>query len=107
MCLENKNILLILYKDLILKFQTETCIISNIAYSHGRQKKILNKNKRDLKITFTCSGGTGKGGTTTRLTIPTTWIRQMGITKDDRDVEVELTDKNEIIIKKKCDNNTL
>lgn len=31
----------------------------------------------------------------------------MGITKDDRDVEVELTDKNEIIIKKKCDNNTL
>lgn len=42
---------------------------------------------RTAKILFTKSGGTAsKNGITNRVTIPTTWVREMGITKNDREV---------------------
>lgn len=42
---------------------------------------------RKAKILFSKSGGTAsKNGITNRVTIPTVWVREMGITKDDRDV---------------------
>lgn len=57
---------------------------------------------RTLKITFNKSGGTAsKNSYTNRLTIPTNWIKELGITKDDRDVLVTFdNEKKEIIIKK-------
>ena len=45
---------------------------------------------RDAKVIFNKSGGTSsQGGYTTRVTIPISWIKQMGISPDDR----EITDK--------------
>ena len=47
---------------------------------------------------FQKSGGSNK---ITRLNIPITWIRDyLGITEEDRDVELILTSNNEIIIRK-------
>ena len=55
------------------------------------------KDTRSLKIIF---GKGGSGSTTTRLTLPITYIKQLGITPEERDVIVEL-DEDKIIIKKK------
>lgn len=45
---------------------------------------------RTAKILFTKSGGTAsKNGITNRVTIPTVWVREMGITKDDREVTLK------------------
>ena len=50
------------------------------------------------KVMFQKSGASNK---ITRLNIPITWIRDyLGITEEDRDVELILTSNNEIIIKK-------
>ena len=55
--------------------------------------------RRDLKVTFNKSGA---GSQTNRLTIPTSWIREMNITENDRDVEVEFNKITKTItIKKK------
>lgn len=41
------------------------------------------------KVSFNKSGGTaGKNGLTTRITIPKSYIDDMGITQDDREVEI-------------------
>ncbi len=56
--------------------------------------------ERKLKISFNKSGGTaGKGGVTTRVTLPKTWIDKMGITQEEREVTVTF-DEEKIIIKK-------
>ena len=50
------------------------------------------------KVMFQKSGASNK---ITRLNIPITWIRDyLGITEEDRDVELILTSNNEIIIRK-------
>lgn len=50
------------------------------------------------KVMFQKSGATNK---ITRLNIPITWIRDyLGITEENRDVELILTSNNEIIIRK-------
>lgn len=58
------------------------------------------KETRELKVTFNKSGA---GSQTNRITIPTTWIRKMNVTKDDRFVEVTFNEdtKTITIIKKK------
>lgn len=57
-------------------------------------------NKKNAKVIFNKSGGTaGSGGITNRVTIPTTWIREMGITEENREVTLEFNG-NEIIIRK-------
>lgn len=43
--------------------------------------------ERKAKILFNRSGGTAsKGGITNRVTLPTKWIKEMGITEDNREV---------------------
>ena len=50
------------------------------------------------KVMFQKSGASNK---ITRLNIPITWIRDyLGITEENRDVELILTSNNEIIIRK-------
>ena len=54
--------------------------------------------ERKLNISFNKSGGTaGKGGITTRVTLPKTWIDKLGITPDDREVNVSF-DGEKILI---------
>lgn len=53
---------------------------------------------RIAKIIFNKSGGTGKG-ITNRLTIPTSWVKDMGLSNEDREVEIEFNGK-EIIVRK-------
>lgn len=56
--------------------------------------------KKTAKVTFNRSGGTAsKNGMTNRITIPTSWIREMGITYENRDVSMEF-DGEKIVIKK-------
>lgn len=57
--------------------------------------------KKTVKVIFNRSGGTaGSGGITNRVTIPTTWVREMGITEEDREVILKF-DGEAIIIRKK------
>ena len=56
--------------------------------------------RKKAKVIFNKSGGTAsKGGITNRITIPTTWIREMGITEEERNVIIEF-DGNTITIEK-------
>lgn len=55
---------------------------------------------RKAKILFNKSGGTAsKRGTTNRVTLPTLWIKEMGITFEDRNVLLTF-DGQQIIIRK-------
>lgn len=55
--------------------------------------------KRNLNVTFTTSGS---GSKTTRLALPISIIKDMGVTEDDREVEVEYDEIGKTItIKKK------
>lgn len=63
----------------------------------------LYVEQRKAKIIFNRSGGTAKGNAmTNRITIPTNWIRDIGITNDNREVYIIKKD-NEIIIRKAID----
>lgn len=56
--------------------------------------------ERTAKVMFTKSGGTAKGkAITNRITIPTSWIKELDITEDDREVSIKLID-NKIVIEK-------
>lgn len=56
--------------------------------------------ERKAKILFNRSGGTaGKGGITNRVTLPTKWIKEMGITEDNREVFISF-DGEKITIQK-------
>lgn len=55
------------------------------------------KKEKIAKVIFNKSGGTARGeAITNRITIPTSWIKELGITEDDR--EVKLTMENGKII---------
>lgn len=57
-------------------------------------------DQRTLKILYNKSGGTaGKNCYTTRLTLPKTWIDEMGFSIDDRNSKV-FFDGKKIIIEK-------
>ena len=54
--------------------------------------------KRDLNISFYKAGGT----LATRLNIPIPWIKKMGLTPEERGIElIFVEEKEEIIIRKK------
>ena len=54
--------------------------------------------ERKLNIIFNKSGS---GSINTKVSLPVTWVKQMGITKDNREVIAEFNEeKQEIIIKK-------
>lgn len=55
------------------------------------------KECRFVKMLFTKSGS---GSISPRLSFPSTWIRDMGITPDDREVAITF-DGNKIIIEKR------
>jgi hypothetical protein len=64
-------------------------------------KENMMQKQRQLKVSFNKSGGTaGKGGITNRITIPTAWIKEMGIDLESREV-IATFDGNKIIIEKK------
>lgn len=57
--------------------------------------------ERKLRVMFNKAGGNAsKGAMTTRITIPNAWVKQMGITPEQRDVMVTF-DNNKITIEKK------
>ncbi|MGL5057654.1 MAG: AbrB/MazE/SpoVT family DNA-binding domain-containing protein [Fusobacteriaceae bacterium] len=59
--------------------------------------------KRELNITF---GKSGSGSSTTKLSIPITWIKKMKISPEDRALEVIFDEENNtILIQKKVDLN--
>ena len=63
-----------------------------------KQEEIMEE--RTAKILFNKSGGTaGKGGVTNRITLPTLWIKKMGITENNREVKLSFVD-DKIIIEK-------
>lgn len=54
-------------------------------------------NIRCLNILFSKSGS---GSTNTRITLPITWIKEMGLNPEDRQVKVTFTEDKKIIIEK-------
>lgn len=56
-------------------------------------QQMLILDTRNAKVSFNKSGGTAKGSAiTNRVTIPTSWIKELGITEDDRLVRLTLQD---------------
>lgn len=54
--------------------------------------------KRDVKISFHKAGN----GLGTKLTLPMPWLREMGVTSENREVEIIFNDETkEITIRKK------
>ncbi len=54
--------------------------------------------KRDLNISFYKAGN----GEATRVSLPKPWLRELGITKEDKAIELIFDKKNEqLIIRKK------
>ncbi|ADO83729.1 AbrB/MazE/SpoVT family DNA-binding domain-containing protein [Ilyobacter polytropus] len=54
--------------------------------------------KRDLTISFYKAGN----GTGTRLTLPKPWLEKLGITKEEKGIELILDEENQqLIIRKK------
>ena len=57
-------------------------------------------DQRKAKMQFAKSGGTARGNAiTNRITIPTSWVKSLGITEEDRNVIIKLID-NKIVIEK-------
>ena len=57
-------------------------------------------DQRKAKMQFAKSGGTARGNAiTNRITIPTSWVKSLGITEEDRNVTIKLID-NKIVIEK-------
>ena len=110
-------------KDLLIKVKkTDILDLTNIDFlenglgglldylTKNREFKNINKEyvengvpliqERELKISFNKSGGTAKNGITPRLTIPISWIKELGITEENRAV-VAILEDGKIIIKPK------
>ena len=54
--------------------------------------------ERKLKVIF---GKDGRGATNTKITLPVTWLKEMGISQDKREVIMEYDKEKEIITIKK------
>ncbi|MGL5592878.1 MAG: AbrB/MazE/SpoVT family DNA-binding domain-containing protein [Cetobacterium sp.] len=54
--------------------------------------------KREAKVLWSKSG---KGSDTTRVTLPVSWIRQMGLTYDERELDICFDEKTETITLRK------
>ena len=60
---------------------------------------VILMDKRKTKLIVNKSGGTSsKGGKTYRVTIPNTWIEQLGLSEDNRSLNISF-DGDKIIIK--------
>lgn len=70
--------------------------------SYGKLLGAKKKEKRKAKVIFAMSGGSAtKGSQTTRITLPITWVREMGITPEERGVDISFKDGKIIIEKAK------
>ena len=59
---------------------------------------VIFMDKRNTKLIVNKSGGTSsKGGKTYRITIPNTWVEQLGLSENRRDITVAF-DGDRIII---------
>lgn len=82
----------------LLDYLTTNREFKNIKKEEVEKGLIIN-TERILKISFNKSGGTAKNGITPRLTIPISWIKELGITEENREVIAKLED-GKIIIQK-------
>lgn len=58
------------------------------------------KESRNYKIAIGKPGGTaGRGAKNYRISLPTSWMKEMGITEEDRNVKISF-DGNKITIEK-------
>ena len=84
-------------------FQMETDLPRETIQRMKAYEKHLSQRdgeKRKAKVIFAMSGGkASKGSQTTRITLPITWVRDMGISADAREVTITFKD-NKIIIEK-------
>lgn len=64
------------------------------------EKDLKITTERVLKISFNKSGGTARNGITPRLALPISWVNELGITEESREVIATLED-GKIIIKAK------
>lgn len=60
------------------------------------RNKNISYEPRELNVIFTESKS---GSTTTKLSVPITWLRRLGVTKEDREVKISIED-NRIVIEK-------
>lgn len=59
----------------------------------SRVEEGLKSMERILNVTFNKSGGTSsRNGVTTRLTLPTSWVKELGLTEENREVIAKLED---------------
>lgn len=56
---------------------------------------------RNMKISF---GKSGSGSISPRVSLPLSWLKRVGITPEDREVEIIFDEKNQTIIIKKQSN---
>lgn len=54
--------------------------------------------ERNMKISF---GKSGSGSISPRVSLPLSWLTRIGITPEDREVEIVLNEENEEIILRK------
>lgn len=55
--------------------------------------------ERILKVSF---GKSGAGSISPKISLPVTWLREIGVTPDEREVKIMVNEKTkQIIIKKK------
>ncbi len=57
---------------------------------------------KDVRVGKVLWSKSGRGSDTTRLTLPVSWIREMGLTKEIREMELAYdTESKTILLKKK------
>lgn len=60
--------------------------------------------KRILKTLINKAGGNaGSGGRTYRTTLPPSWMKELGVTEEDRELELTFNGEKIVIRKKHCD----
>ena len=67
-------------------------------YIEMRPSKGVKKRVRRAKLSVSASGGKRGGSSTFRATLPTSWIREMGLSEEFRNVKLEF-DGEQIVIK--------
>ena len=82
----------------LLDYLTANREFNNIKKEEIETGLTVNK-ERVLKVSFNKIGGTARNGIIARVTIPISWIKELGITEEDREIIAKLED-NKIIIEK-------
>lgn len=93
-----------LVKDMVITEQKEQDRRKNL-HLRAYEKLIRSSGgseTRKARVIFNKAGGSAsKGSQTTRITLPVTWVREMGITEDSREVDITFQNGKIIIEKAK------